>query len=120
ARQLYGSGPMLVCFDKIDGKLLWSSEQRQNEYLVSDPLFVQEQLVCLTLARQDQRENLLRLSIFDSESGDILAQYPLVELRESWWQRRVCEAAPLDDGLVAALGGLVVCADLAGNVRWVR
>lgn len=50
ARVMYGTGPMLVCLDKAaGGKLLWTSEQRNNEFVVSDPLLIQDQLVALTM-----------------------------------------------------------------------
>jgi len=40
ARLLCSPSPLLVCLDKSSGKLLWASENREHEFLVSDPLFM--------------------------------------------------------------------------------
>ncbi|HTN76815.1 MAG TPA: PQQ-binding-like beta-propeller repeat protein, partial [Pirellulaceae bacterium] len=120
ARFLYGPGPTLACLDKATGKLLWNSEQRNNEFLVSDPLLVHNQLVGLTLTRSDQGQSQLQLTTFDAESGEPLAQRNLIRLNDVWWTRHGCEVTALDDAIVATLGGVTLCCDLGGNVRWIR
>jgi outer membrane protein assembly factor BamB/tetratricopeptide (TPR) repeat protein len=119
-RLLYGSGPVLACFEKDSGRLVWSGEQRQNEYLVSDPLLIQDELLGLTLVKVDQGQSILRLTTFAKDSGEPLLHRNLVHLSEVWWTRRACEVAPLDDAIVATLGGLSLCCDLSGEVRWIR
>src|SRR5690606_2747297 len=94
--------------------------QRHNEFLISDPLLIQNQLVALTLVRNDQGQSTLRLTTFDRESGEALVQRNLARLNEVWWSRRAGEVTPLGDGLVATLGGMSICCDLHGNLRWIR
>jgi outer membrane protein assembly factor BamB len=120
ARLLYGKSPTLACFEKGTGKLLWQRDGTDNDLWVSDPLFVQGQLLALNLSRDGNREAQLRLAALDPFTGDILVQRRLIALRESWQTRKMCEVTPLDDGLIATLGGITLCCDAAGSVRWVR
>jgi len=120
ARQLYGKSPTLACFEKASGKLLWQRDGTDNQWWVSDPLLVQGQLLVLNLLRDGNREAQLQLASLDPLSGEILVQRRLIALRESWQPRKVCEIAALDDGLIVALGGVTLCCDAGGNVRWVR
>ncbi|HZN33838.1 MAG TPA: PQQ-binding-like beta-propeller repeat protein, partial [Pirellulaceae bacterium] len=119
-RLLYSSNPLLVCLEKSTGKLLWVAENRDREYLVSDPHLVQGQLVALGVQIQQEQQGQLRWCQFDPQTGEMLKQRDLVRLRNTWGTRSCCEIAPLDDGLVAALGGLTLAVDAAGNIRWVR
>ncbi len=119
-RLLYGSGPVLACFERENGKLVWSGEQQQNEFLVSDPLLIQDELVGLTLVRVEQGQSILRLTTFDMESGEPLVNRNLLRINDVWWTRHTCEVTALDDAVVATLSGLTLCCDLAGEVRWIR
>jgi outer membrane protein assembly factor BamB len=119
-RQLYGNGPVLVCLDKQSGQIVWTADQRSSEYVVSDPLLVQDQLMVLTLFRTDQQQGILRLAVFDADTGEVLRQHDVARLRDAWWSRKYCRATALDDSIVAALGGVVVCCDTSGGLRWVR
>ena len=78
--------------------LLWTGEQRQGDQLVGDPLLIQETLVALTVARIDERESVLRLVVFDDDSGERTAEHDLVRLRPAWQLRQFCAAAPLCAG----------------------
>jgi outer membrane protein assembly factor BamB len=120
ARFLYNAGPTLAAFEKATGKLLWTSEQRQNEFLVSDPVFIQGQLLALTLVRGDQGQSSLRLTTFDRDSGEPVVQRNLARLNEVWWTRHAAEVTALDDALITTLGGVSLCCDASGNVRWIR
>jgi hypothetical protein len=120
ARMLYSSNPLLVCLEKATGKLVWVAEGRQREYLVSDPIIVQGQLGAIGVALQDDQVGLLRWNTFDPETGELQTQRDLVRLRSTWGARACCEVAPLDDSVVAVLGGLTMSLDPAGQVRWVR
>lgn len=119
-RQLYEQGPMLVCLDKNSGQIVWTAKQTPEEFLVSDPLLIQDQLVGLTILKTDQRQHLLRLTQFAPDTGEVLGQRELLRLRESWWTRRYCAVTPLADALVANLGGVTLCCDVSGQLRWVR
>jgi outer membrane protein assembly factor BamB len=119
-RLLYSPSPILACLEKSSGKLLWTAENREREFLVSDPLLVQGQLVALGIVVQPDQQGLLRYYTFDPQTGEMLRQRDLVRLRSTWGARACCEVAELDDGLVAVLGGVTLAVDAAGNVRWVR
>jgi outer membrane protein assembly factor BamB len=120
-RQLNADGPLLTCLDKQDGKVIWTSQPPQGEWLASDPLAVQGRLLALRLRRDSSREMSLLLCDYDSATGEPLDQQELLRLREaSWTGRFVCQAAVVDDAVVAVLGGCAVCVDLTGGVRWIR
>jgi outer membrane protein assembly factor BamB len=119
-RLLYGAGPLLAAIEKSSGKLLWTSEQRTNEFLISDPHLVQDQLTALTLVRGEQGQCTLRMTTLDRATGEPLVQHNLLRLNDVWWSRRACEAIALDDSLVACLGGISLSCDLDGRVHWVR
>ena len=63
---------MLVCLNKQSGQRIWSTEQRQNEFLISDPLVIQNQLCCLSLDRSDQNRQTVRLNVIAHDSGEII------------------------------------------------
>jgi outer membrane protein assembly factor BamB len=119
-RLLYSPNPLLACLDRSSGKLVWIAESRERELLISDPLLVEGQLVALAIALQPDQQGTLKQYTIDRASGEIVRQRDLLRLRSTWGARNCCEVAALDDGLVAALGGLTVAVDAAGNVRWVR
>jgi hypothetical protein len=119
-RMLYDRGPVLVCLERSNGKVAWIAPVREPRFIVSDPLFIQGQLMALVLTRLDHGENLLQLAVFDRHTGHVLRTTDLLRLDDVWWQRRCCEVTAGDDGLIAALGGVALCCDAAGDVLWVR
>jgi outer membrane protein assembly factor BamB len=120
-RLLTGDGPVLACLDKQNGQIVWTSQPPPGEWLASDPLVVQGRLLLLRVRQDGAREASLVLCDYDAATGEPRDQQELLRLREpSWTARHVCQAAVVDDAIVAVLGGCVVCADLAGGVRWVR
>lgn len=120
ARLLYEPGPLLVCLDRASGALRWTAEIGPDEAVVSDPLLVQGQLVALTVKRQEQAAHLLRLVIYDADTGSIQETSDLLRLNESWQRRHCCEAVVDEDALIAVLAGVTICCDLQGDVRWLR
>ncbi|MCY2991946.1 MAG: PQQ-binding-like beta-propeller repeat protein [Planctomycetota bacterium] len=119
-RLLYQPTAQLVCLDKRTGETRWTSEPVANRHFVSDPLWIQGQLVALTLSQLEPDENQLRLAILDAESGRVIRQHDLLRLNEVWARRRYCEVTPLDDGLAVAVAGLTFCCDVDGTLRWLR
>ncbi len=121
ARQLTGDGPVLSCFDKQNGQIVWTSTPPPGEWLASDPIAIQGRLLLFRIRRDLGSESTLVLCDYDIATGEPTSQQELLRLREpSWATRRVCQTAAVEDALVAVLGGCVVCADLTGGVRWVR
>ncbi|HEX5105296.1 MAG TPA: PQQ-binding-like beta-propeller repeat protein, partial [Pirellulaceae bacterium] len=119
-RQLYSPNPLLVCLEKSSGKLLWVAEPIEREYIVSDPVIVQGQLVALSTALLQDNQAILRWCAFDPLTGELLRQRDLVQLRSTWGKRACCEVSATEDGLVAVLGGLTLAADTRGGLRWLR
>src|SRR5262249_37678319 len=86
-RQLYSSNPVLICLEKSSGKLLWTAENRDREFIVSDPVFVQGQLVALGMALQPEQQGQLRWCVFDPQTGELLRERQLIRLRNTWGAR---------------------------------
>jgi outer membrane protein assembly factor BamB len=119
-RLLYSPSSQLVCLDKSTGKLVWIGESRESEFLVSDPVVIDGQLVALSVLIQPDQQGALRWNVFDRRNGEIVRVQELVKLRSTWGVRACCEVSHVDDGIVVALGGAVLAVDSSGIVRWVR
>ena len=119
-RMLQDRGPQLACLDRANGSPLWISALPSSEFVVSDPMRLSDALTALTVRRQEQGEYSLRLTTFDLESGQVIGHQPLIRLRDVWWERKVCEVLPMDDGFVAVLGGITLAADARGQLLWLR
>jgi outer membrane protein assembly factor BamB len=114
-------GPVLVCLDRKTGRQIWQAQTEAQELIVGDPFFAQDEVMAIA-ARPDALGQSWQLSLasFDEETGALLRARPLVRLAEPWREIGVCRAT-LDHGrLFIALGSVVVCCDLAGQVHWVR
>src|SRR5262245_2366759 len=119
-RLLYSPSPQLVCLEKSSRKLTWVGESRENEFLVSDPVILDGQLVALSVLIQPDQHGVLRYNVFDRRSGETVQVHDLIKLRSTWGVRACCEISQSDDGLVVALGGVVLLVDDTANVRWIR
>ena len=80
----------------------------------------QGKLFALTLQKAQRGDDLLRLNVYATDTGDLVASHNLLHVRTSWQQRKLSRATQLADGLVATLGGFVVNVGFDGNVRWAR
>jgi outer membrane protein assembly factor BamB len=118
-RQLLREGPMLVALNRQNGQHVWTS-QRRDVQVLSDPVFAQGKLFVLTLHDGRESEDRLRLSALALDTGEMLESYDLIGLRDSWRVRRACAVTQWEDSLIASLGGLVICVDLTGQMRWAR
>jgi outer membrane protein assembly factor BamB len=124
--------PHLACLDVKSGRLRWTS--RPDDYVVSQPFWRHERLFALTVSsaespasstarrvRRPKSETLqLHLTEFDPISGNVLLQKSLVRFRDQWFGILPCRAAALGSDLVVTVGGAVLCADLDGEIRWLR
>jgi outer membrane protein assembly factor BamB len=119
-RLLYSANPILACFDKATGELVWTAETSERESFVSDPLVINDQLIVLSLTNGSDQTAQLRQLVIDLQTGDGRARHDLVRLRGSWWSRRCCQVTAFEDGLVASLGGVTLATTADGEVRWIR
>lgn len=120
ARLLNRQGPVLVCLDRNNGQLVWHVLPTKDHLLVGDPLVAQDRVFCLSLQRDRQQEDLLRLSSYALDTGEPIDSRPLVRLRSNWWDRKICRATRVGDAVVCNLGGLILSFDFSGTVRWAR
>ncbi|EAQ77851.1 PQQ-binding-like beta-propeller repeat protein [Blastopirellula marina] len=117
-RLLHSNRPELYCYRRDDGKLIWRAEGETP--VLSDPLWIQGELFAIVGEEDSQNLWQVQLARIDAETGETLRKHPLVRLRQSWGERRLCAAVVAGDLIVADLGGAVLACDLSGGVRWVR
>ncbi len=120
ARMLAERGrPEIVCLDLQTGRHLWTA--RTEATAVSDPLLLRGLLYALvTDPAANQPATRLMLSVFDPASGALLSERHLLELRNTPGLQYVCQAAAMDDKIVAVVAGSVFCLDTFGQIQWVR
>jgi outer membrane protein assembly factor BamB len=118
-RRLKKAGPVLASINLADAKEEWETLPRPERFLVSDPVLIDGVLHGCTATKVGD-EYLIALAAYDTASGELVRERPLVSLRESWWRQRDCQISPIDGSLAITCGGSVVCCDLTGAVRWVR
>jgi outer membrane protein assembly factor BamB len=123
-RQLTKNGPELVAYDietgndNKTGKPLWRS--RPGDQVVSDPLWIEDELFVLTVTSQHQDLLQLYLTSYDRKTGAQLAQRPLIQFRDVWGKQIPCQAVAAGDSIVVIVGGAALCCDLLGQPRWLR
>ncbi len=116
-RRLVRSVPQVVCLNRADGNLVWTSPP--GLCMASDPVLVQNRLLVLTAAASDQIFTI-SLTTLDPVSGNVLARRRLFDLRRNWWTERSCQVSVLDGGLTAVCGATVFRCDPSGNLQWIR
>lgn len=118
-RRLTKTGPELVCFNAVNGKIRWTSSANIN--LASDPLILQDRLYVFTVATPLEDGLLsLDLSLVNPLTGEVISQQPVIQLRNLWDRQLNCQAAVVGARLVAVVGGTVLCCDFTGKPLWVR
>lgn len=119
-RQLYTDGGLLVCLNRETGQTHWVSKPYTNFRLISDPVWLHDALVCLTLSRVEQGEAVVSWTRFDPQTGAVWSERELLRVNEVWFQRQYCELQPVGRYLLAAFGGSLICCTAEGELRWVR
>jgi len=117
-RRLSNEGTELACVDLAEGKLLWSV--RPDSYAASDPVFIGSQLLALTAAHEGAEKVSLWLANIRPASGRVRLRHHLADFRDAANWRLECQVAVSNDLLIAVGGGVVLCCDSVGRVRWVR
>jgi outer membrane protein assembly factor BamB len=117
-RRLAEANPELACFGRTDGRLLWSC--KPDSHVASDPVFVGEDLLILTISEEVADKLILVLNTIDVESGRVRSRVPVAEFYDLWQHRLSLQVMAVDDRIVVVGGGSVLCCDSAGEVRWVR
>lgn len=120
ARQLFSRTPQLACWSKSDGKLQWSVDLGEREWIASDPVYLHGRLVVLSVNWRKEQQALVRWNVLDETTGEFQQQRDLFEVRSIWRARNACEVTAVGDSLYATLGGLAACIGAGGEVRWIR
>lgn len=116
-RRLTSEGIALAAFDLRDGRVLWK-HQNKAQAIVSDPMWISNELVVLMTSTLPQDRIALHLGRLAVETGELIANVPLAEFRSVWNGQFPCQAVAVDDHIVVSAGGCVINCDLAGQVRW--
>jgi outer membrane protein assembly factor BamB len=117
-RRLLKDGPVLSCLDAANGRQLWQANP--DTCVASDPLLSGQDVFVLALRTVYPQKLVLSLCRIDAASGEVVAQTPLCEFFDAWRGMLPCQAALIDDKIVATLGGAVLCCDLTGRLHWMR
>ncbi len=118
-RRLAKTNPELACFNVATGIVRWTTRNTVN--VASDPLVVQDRLfVFTTSAPHESGLITIEFSLIDPATGEILAQQPVIQLRNVWDRQLSCQAAVVGSRIVAVCGGTAFCCDFAGRPLWVR
>lgn len=109
----------VISVQLADGKLLWTA--RTNPWsVISDPFWVQEKLQVLATQQRPDRTLQVALLTLSADGGELVAAFPLAELRDEWDGRCPAAGVVSGDRVVATIGGCVMSCDAAGQVRWLR
>ncbi len=117
-RRLTRDGPELVALNRTDGKLLWTFNSAGA--VVCDPLLSGQELLVITARPVYPQKLLLTFCRVDARSGELIAERPLCEFRDQWRGVLPFQATLVNDRIVAAGGGCVICLDLNGQLLWLR
>jgi outer membrane protein assembly factor BamB len=117
-RRLTRNGPELACLELTTGKVLWN--KRPGNHVISDPLVVEDDLFAFIV--EEPQIGLLQVSLanFEPETGELISQSLVMQLRDVWGTKVPCQAVASGDKILATIGGSIVCCDLLGRLRWLR
>lgn len=118
-RRLKNAGPTLAAIRLQDGGVAWETPLQADRWIISDPVVVSGTVLVCTATKIEDGFTLA-LEALDERTGAVAWQRRLVHLGPGWWRQRTCQVTAIDDALVIAVGGGVVCCDVEGTVRWIR
>lgn len=111
----------------LGGRSRWSTGD--DWAMLSDPMLWRGDLLLLSAYYIDQLPDRRRaietwqlwLTRLNPADGSVVDKRPLVQLLDLWDGALACRATLLaNNDLVATVGGVVLCCDLEGHVKWVR
>jgi len=117
ARRLSKTGPYLVALKMNSGKLLWQT--RPGLVVISDPLWINEEIRLLTINRGEQ-EAQIQLTSLDAINGNVIAQRTLVNVRPAWDDHHTAQWVHEGGRIYGNLTGMAFCCDLNGRMQWAR
>ena len=88
--------------------------------VASDPLVSGQDVYVFALRKAFPQKLVLLLCRLDAESGDVTQTRPVAEFLDAWEGELPCQAAIVDDTLVATAAGAVFCCHRNGTLQWIR
>lgn len=119
-RRMTKAGIELAALQPHDGKEIWKTRTSDQANVLSDAIALPGRLAVLVAHRVEEESLELRWTHLNPATGDILAQSPLVRLRDSWNGDVPASLAVKHDHVVAVVGGVILDFDVTGNVLWMR
>lgn len=119
-RRLTKAGVELACLNAGDGNVVWKTRSGEKSDVISEAVFLPHGVCALVSHRTDDEALEVRWTRFDAGTGAVLAEAPLVRLRDAWAGEAPCTLSLYDRQALAVIGGAVVGFDVTGEVQWLR
>ncbi len=113
-------GVLLVAYEMASGNIAWVSESSPDHQLVSDPVVVENQVIGVTAKSAAADGVELFATHWDRDSGAIVAQHKLLDLRAAPLRRLAAGLVRTPGGFLAAVGGCLIGWETEGRLLWVR
>ncbi len=117
-RRLLKEGPVLTSLNPDNGAVVWQTSPATA--VASDPLWVNHGLYTMTIQPLHDRTRQLSLTAYDPETGEVISQRPLLNLRDQYQGQYPCNIAAVDHLIYGTVAGSVFCCDVLGQPRWLR
>ncbi len=119
-RRLTKAGIELACLKPEDGQELWKTRAGDKAAILSEPLALPGRIGVLVGHRGEEETLDVRWTQLSPATGDVMAEFPLVRLRDAWNGEVPCTLSMKDDRAVAIVGGVVIGFETTGTLHWVR
>lgn len=119
-RRMTKAGVELAALMPQDGQVIWKTRTSDQANVLSDAVSLAGRLAVLVAHRVEEDSLELRWTHLNPVTGDIIAQFPLLRLRDSWNGDVPSSLAVKHDHVVAVVGGVILAFDVSGNVLWMR
>ncbi len=113
-------GVLLAAYEMASGKIAWVSESSPDHQLVSDPVVVENQVIGVTAKSAPADGVELFATHWDRDSGAVVAQHKLLDLRAAPLRRLAAGLVRTPSGFLAAVGGCLIGWETEGRLLWVR
>ncbi len=110
----------LACLKPDDGQLVWKIRGGDKADVLSEPVALPGRIGVIISHRLEDDMLDVRWTHLSPATGDVLAEFPLIRLRDAWAGETPCILAVRDYIAVATIGGAVIGFDTTGGVNWVR
>jgi hypothetical protein len=117
-RRLTKRGIELACLGAADGQVRWAV--RPDGHVVSDPVLMAGKLLAVVATTPQSGLLQLDLASFQPDSGNIVSQQSLMQMRDEWGGRPPCELVAAAGRLVCTSGGATLCCDTLGRPQWLH